>query len=136
METRIKPRILLSLDFEDANNLISGILDLKGCKVYKSTTAEDCLYLLNQLQGQIDAILVKKEIATNGNFMLINNIRKIAPGAMTIILTDKVEGEEGEDMSGRVDELVQTPMSPENVADKILMLLARRELKKEKEKNT
>src|SRR5438093_6992219 len=130
MEKLIQPRIVLLLDFEDANSLISGVLNLKGCKVYKSATAEDCLNLLNKLDGQVDAVLVKKEVATNENFILMNNIRKISPGAMTVVLTDK--GDEGEKLSEHdVDELVTTPMSPENLADKILMMLARRELKKE-----
>ena len=73
MESQIEPRIVLLLGFEDANSLISGILNLKGCKVYKSATTEDCLNLLNQLEGQVDAILVKKEIAINNNFMLLNS---------------------------------------------------------------
>jgi response regulator RpfG family c-di-GMP phosphodiesterase len=134
MEARIEPRIVLLLGFEDANSLISGILNLKGCKVYKSATAEDCLNLLNQLEGQVDAILVKKEIAINNNFMLLNNIKKIAPETTTLVLTDKLD--EGEKLSEHgVDELVTTPLSAENVADKILMMLARRELKKEKERD-
>jgi response regulator RpfG family c-di-GMP phosphodiesterase len=134
MESRIEPRIVLLLGFEDANSLVSGILNLKGCKVYKSATAEDCLNLLNQLEGQVDAILVKKEIAIDNNLMLLNNIKNIAPATTTLVLTDKVD--EGEKLSEYgVDELVTTPLSAENVADKILMMLARRELRKEKEKN-
>jgi response regulator RpfG family c-di-GMP phosphodiesterase len=134
MEARIEPRIVLLLGFEDANSLISGILNLKGCKVYKSATAEDCLNLLNQLEGQVDAILVKKEIAINNNYILLNNIKKIAPETTTLVLTDKVD--EGEKLSEHgVDELVTTPLSAENMADKILMMLARRELKKEKERD-
>jgi DNA-binding NarL/FixJ family response regulator len=110
------------------------VLNLKGCKVYKSKSAEDCLNLLNELEGQVDAVLVKKEIATEGNFMFIRNLRKIAPEATSIVLTDNVD--EGEDLSQYgVDELVLTPMSAENMADKILMMLARRELRREKEKN-
>lgn len=91
METPVEPRIVLLLDFEDANSLVSGVLNLKECKVYKSKSAEDCLNLLNELEGQVDAVLVKKEIATEGNFMLMSNIRKIAPEAISIVLTDKVE---------------------------------------------
>lgn len=60
-------------------------------------------------------------------------MRKIAPEASSIVLTDKVD--EGENLSQHgVNELVLTPMSAENLADKILMMLARRELRKEKEK--
>ena len=134
MESRIAPRIVLLLGFEDANSLISGVLNLKGCKVDKSATVEECLNLLNQLEGQVDAILVKKEIAINNNFMLLNNIKKIAPATTTLALTDKVD--EGENLSEHgVDEIVTTPLSAENMADKILMILARRELKKEKQRD-
>ena len=85
MTTRVEPRIVLLLDFEDANSLVSGVLNLKECKVYKSTTAEDCLNLLNQLEGQVNAIVVKKEIAVNENFVLLNNIRKISPESMVVV---------------------------------------------------
>ncbi len=134
METRTEPRIVLLLDFEDANSLVAGVLNLKGFKVYKTKSTEDCLNLLNELEGRIEAILVKKEIAINKNFMLVNNIRKISPGAMIVVLSDKVE--EGENLAEHgIDELALTPMSAENLADKILMMLARRELIKEKEKS-
>lgn len=134
METRKEPQIVLLLDFDDANTLVSGVLNLKGCKVYKSTTAEDCLNLLNELEGNMDTILVKKEVAVSKNFMFLNNARKIAPEAMIIVLADRVDEEENLSEHG-VDELVLTPMSAENMADKILMILARRELMKGKVKN-
>ena len=67
------PSIILLLDHEDANTVVSGVLDFKGCKVYKSQTG--------------------------------------------------------------VDEVVLTPMSAENLGDKILMLIAKKELKEIKEKN-
>jgi len=94
MESRVGPRIVLLLGFEDANSLISGVLNLKGCKVDKSATVEECLNLLNQLEGQVDAVLVEKEIAIHNNFMLLRNIKKIAPATTTLALTDKVD--EGE----------------------------------------
>src|SRR5262245_41616713 len=129
MDTSKEPRIISLLGFEDANSLVSGVLNLKGCKVYKSKNSEDCLNLLNELEGQVDAVLVKKEIATEGNFMFIRNLRKIAPEAINIVLTDNVD--EGEKLSEHgIDELVLTPMSAENMADKILMMLARKELGK------
>jgi DNA-binding response OmpR family regulator len=135
METYKDPRIVLLLDFDDANSLVSGLLHLKGCKVYKSTTADDCLNILNQLEGNFDAILIKKEIAVSKNFILIDNARKIGPEAMIIVLVDKIDEDE-KLLEHGIDELVLTPMSAENLADKILMLLARRELKKAKEKIT
>ncbi len=128
------PRIILLLDYDDANILVSGVLDLKGCKVYKSTTAHDCLSILNQLEGKVDVILIKKELAVNGNFMLVENIRKINPSVLIIVLADKISEEKL--IEHGIDAVVLTPFSAENLADKILMMLAKRELKKIKEKTT
>jgi len=54
---------------------------------------------------------------------------------MIIVLTNKTDEKEKLFESG-IDELVLTPMSAENLADKILMMLARRELKRERKKST
>ncbi|HEX9319763.1 MAG TPA: hypothetical protein VF884_12590 [Nitrososphaeraceae archaeon] len=129
------PRIVLLLDFDDANSLVSGVLDLKGCRVYKSTTADDCLAILKRLEGKVDAILIKDELVVDGNFTLVANVRKFAPEVMIIGLANKTDEKEKLSECG-IDELVLTPMSAENLADKILMMLARRELKRERKKST
>jgi DNA-binding NtrC family response regulator len=128
------PSIILLLDHEDANTVVSGVLDFKGCKVYKSRTVDDCLSTLNRLEKGIDVVLVKKELAIDKNFMLVSNIRKISPGTMIIIMADFINEDEKVIENG-VDEVVLTPMSAENLGDKILMLIAKKELKEIKEKN-
>jgi DNA-binding NtrC family response regulator len=125
------PSIILLLDNEDANTVVSGVLDFKGCKVYKSRTVDDCLSTLNRLEKEIDVVLIKKELAIDKNFMLVSNIRKISPGTMIIIMADEDE----KFVENGVDEVVLTPMSAENLGDKILMLIAKKELKEIKEKN-
>ncbi|MGB8159823.1 MAG: hypothetical protein WCE93_06715, partial [Nitrososphaeraceae archaeon] len=118
----------------DANTVVSGVLDFKGCKVYKSRTVDDCLSTLNRLEKEIDVVLIKKELAIDKNFMLVSNIRKISPGTMIIIMADFINEDEKVIENG-VDEIVLTPMSAENLGDKILMLIAKKELKEIKEKN-
>jgi hypothetical protein len=81
----------LLLDFDDANSLVSGVLDLKGCRVYKSTTADDCLAILKQLEGKVDAILIKDELVVDGNFTLSANVRKFAPEVMIIVIANKTD---------------------------------------------
>ena len=133
------PSIILLLDHEDANTVVSGVLDFKGCKVYKSRTVDDCLSTLNRLEKGIDVILIKKELAIDKNFMLLSNIRKISPGTMIILIVSIKRldmnikilaiGDESNDKTRIIDygadEFALKPLSPENVADKILMLLAR-----------
>ncbi len=67
------PSIILLLDHDDANTVVSGVLDFKSCKVYKSRTVDDCLSTLNRLEKEIDVVLIKKELAIDKNFMLVNN---------------------------------------------------------------
>ena len=53
---------------------------------------------------------------------------------MIIIMADSINENEKFIVNG-VDEVVLTPMSAENLGDKILMLIAKKELKEIKEKN-
>lgn len=109
-------------------------MDFKGCKVYKSRTVDDCLSTLNRHEREIDVVLIKKELATDKNFMLVRNIRKISAGTMIMILADFTNKDDKLTENG-VDEIVLTPMSAENLGDKIIMLIAKKELKEIKEEN-
>lgn len=128
------PSIILLLDHDDTNTFVSGVLDFKGCKVYKSRTVDDCLSTLNRHEREIDVVLIKKELATDKNFMLVRNIRKITAGTMIMILADFTNKDDKLTENG-VDEIVLTPMSAENLGDKIIMLIAKKELKEIKEEN-
>ena len=64
----------------------------------------------------------------------VSNIRKISPGTMIIIMADSINEDEKFIEHG-VDEVVLTPVSAENLRDKILMLIAKKELKEIKEKS-
>lgn len=127
------PSIISLLDQPDANTVLSGVLDFKGCKVHKSATDDDCLSMLNRKEDEIDVVLIKKEVGTDRNIMLVENVRKISPGTIVIIMVDTTNEEES-GLQSHVDEVVSTPISAENLADKILMLIAKKELKKIKEK--
>ena len=126
------PNIVLLQDYEDANTVISGVLSLKGCQVYKTTNPESCLSIVGELGEKADVLLIKKEFALSGDSMVLKNIRKINPTIIVIVLADNGE-EEGTLQEQQIDEFVQTPVSAENVADKILILMAKKQLKKIKE---
>jgi response regulator RpfG family c-di-GMP phosphodiesterase len=74
MSSHEAPIVLLVQDYDDANLVLSGVLSLKGCKVYKSTSGQGCLSIANELGDKVDLILIKKEIASSMNFMILNNI--------------------------------------------------------------
>ena len=86
----------------------------------QSSSMKFQIIIFLSLAGMVrsDTLIIEQYYFYSGIVILVISI---------IVLTDKVD--EGENLSEHgVDELVTIPSSAENVADKILMMLARREL--------
>jgi response regulator RpfG family c-di-GMP phosphodiesterase len=129
------PNIVLLQDHDDANTVVAGVLSLKGCRVHKTNTLESCLSVINQFADKIDLVLIQKEIALSKNSMILRDIKEINPTTMILIVADNdgAKGKEDNLRELQIDGFVQTPISAENLADKILMLISKRELKRIKE---
>jgi DNA-binding NtrC family response regulator len=125
------PRLILSIDFPDANDLLAGVLSLKGFKVFKSKSTDDCLSIFNQIEEKVDVFLTDMESAVENNFFLVNQIKKITPDTMIVIIADN-----DDELPKNVVELVVRPISPDNLADRILNMLAKRELKRLKKSDS
>ncbi len=126
------PRLILSLDFADANNLLAGVMNLKGFNVFKSKSNDDCLSIINQIEDKTDAVLIDKESAVENDYFLVNQIKKMTPDTMIVVIADDAD-EDKKLLEKNIDQLVLRPISPENLADTILTLLAKRELKRLRE---
>ena len=126
------PKMILSLDFKDANNLLAGVMNLKGFKVSKSKSFDDCLSIISQIDDKIDVVLIDKQRAVENDFYLVNQIKKITPDTMVVVIADNAD-EDGNLLDKNIDQLVLRPISPENTADMILTMLAKRELKRFRE---
>lgn len=120
----VKPNVVLALGNEDASSTLAGILWLKACNVYKTRSPTDCLAQIKNLDSQVDVVITSSQIALDRNSLLITNVIK-----MNLNIKIMVIGDENTDktmvLDYGADEFVLKPMSPENIADKILMLLAR-----------
>jgi DNA-binding NtrC family response regulator len=125
------PRLILSVDFPDANNLLAGVLSLKGFKVLKSKSTNECLSIISQSEEKVDIILTDKESAVENNSFLLNEINKIAPDTMIVVIVDN--DDEVRKLPKNVIEFIVRPTSAENLADKILNMLAKKELKRLKD---
>ena len=124
------PRLILSVDFPDANSLLAGVLSLKGFKVLKSKSTNECLSLVNQSE-KVDVILIDKESAIANNSLLLNEINKIAPDIMMVVIVDN--DDDIRKLPEKLVECVLMPTTAENLADKVLNMLAKKELKRIKE---
>ena len=126
------PNIILLQDYEDANTVVAGVLSLKGCQVHKTTNPESCFSVVCELKEKADVVLIKKEIALSKGSMVLKNIKKINHAIIVVVLADN-DNDEDLLQEQQIDDFVQTPVSAENLADKILILLARKELKRLRE---
>jgi DNA-binding NtrC family response regulator len=125
------PKLILSVDFPDANNLLAGVLSLKGFKVLKSKSSNESLSIVNQSEEKVDIILTDKQSAIENNFFLLNEINRIAPETMIVVIVDI--DDDVRKLPKNAIEFVLRPTSAENLADKILYMLAKKELKRLKD---
>jgi response regulator RpfG family c-di-GMP phosphodiesterase len=119
-----KPRLILALDNEDSSAMMAGVLWMKGCDVYKAKSADDCIALMKKLDSKIDVVVVSAEIASDRNAMLIVNIKRKNLETKVLAIGDE-SSDKTRIIDYGADEFALKPLSPENVADKVLMLLAR-----------
>ena len=116
--------MILALENEDASSAMAGILWLKGCNVHKAKSASHCLEQIQNLGSKVDVVIASSEIALDRDSMLIMNVKKMDFNIKILVI-----GNENSDktriLDYGADEFALKPMSPENTADKILMLLAR-----------
>ena len=118
------PIVILSLEHEDSLTTMSGTLWLKGCEVYKTKSATECLEQIKDLDSKVDVVITTSKIAVDRESMLIANIKKMDYNIKILVI-----GDENSDktliLDYGADEFTLRPLSPENTADKVLMLLAR-----------
>jgi DNA-binding response OmpR family regulator len=119
-----KPRIFIVQENEDANLVLTGMLWLKGCEPFKFTNGEECLEKLKEMEGKVDVVIIGGSIACDRNLMLIVNIKKINIDIKVLIIADE-DSDKTRILGYGADEFTLKPMSPENVSDKVLMLLSR-----------
>lgn len=120
-----KPRVMIAQEDNDANTILSGLLWLKGYEVYKANTAEECLSKINELGNwKMHVIIMSQQVALDGNAMLIVNVKRSSLETKILVIADE-ETDKTKILDYGADEFTLKPISPENVADKLFMLLAR-----------
>ena len=119
-----KPRVFIIQENQDANLVLNGILWLKGCEPFKFTNGNECLEKLNEMEGKVDVVIIGGSIACDRNLMLIVNIKKINNNIKVLVIAEE-DSDKTRILGYGADEFTLKPMSPENVGDKVLMLLSR-----------
>jgi DNA-binding NarL/FixJ family response regulator len=96
----------------------------KTVRVSKTKSATDCLEQIKDLDSKVDVVITTSNIAVDRESMLVANIRKMHYNIKILVI-----GDENSDrtmiLDYGADEFALKRLSPENTADKVLMLLAR-----------
>jgi DNA-binding NtrC family response regulator len=119
-----KPRVFIVQENDDANVLLNGLLWLKGCESHKFTEGKECLEKIQEREGKVDVVIIGGDIASDRNLTLIINIKKINSNTKVLVIADE-DSNKTRILGYGADEFGLKPMSPENIADKVLMLMSR-----------
>jgi DNA-binding response OmpR family regulator len=120
-----KPRVMIVLEDKDTVTNLAGLLWLKCYEVYKASSAEECLSKISKLGNQkIHVVIVSQHIALDARAMLIVNLKRSNGDTKILVLADE-DTDKTKILDYGADEFTLKPISPENVADKLFMLLTR-----------
>ena len=119
-----KPRVFIVQENDDANSLLNGLFWLKRCESHKFTNGKECLEKINELKGKVDVVIIGGKIASDRNLILIINIKKINSNTKILVIADE-DSDKTRLLGYGADEFGLKPMTPENIVDKVLMLISR-----------
>jgi DNA-binding response OmpR family regulator len=117
--TIAKPRVFIVQENEDANLLLNGLLWLQGCESHKFTNGKECLEKIRQFEGKVDVVIIGGSIASDRSLTL-----KINSNTKVLVIADE-DSDKTRILGYGADEFGLKPMSPENIVDKVLMLMSR-----------
>lgn len=120
-----KPRVMIVIEDKDAMANIAGLLWFKGYEVYKSNSAEECMSKINELKDRnMHVVIVSQQVALDDRAMLIVKVKRTNIDTKVLVIADE-DNEKTKILDYGADEFTLKPISPENVADKLFMLLTR-----------
>jgi DNA-binding NtrC family response regulator len=130
-----RPTVILSLENKDSLSTMAGTLWLKGCNVYKTKSATDCLEQIKNLDSRVDVVVASSQISLDRDIMLIMNLKKMNFNIKVLVIGDE-SSDKTMILDYGADEFTLKPLSPENTADKVLMLLARDKVAENRSKSS
>ncbi len=83
---------------------------------------------MSQLEGKVDAIMMGGNFASDRNLTLIINIKKINNKTKVLVIADE-DSDKTRILGYGADEFGLKPISPENLADKVLILISREKVR-------
>jgi DNA-binding response OmpR family regulator len=116
---------MIVLEDNDSITMLAALLWLKGYEVHKASTAEECLSKISELGSQkVHILVMSQKTALEERGMLIVKVKRSNIDTKVLVIADE-DTEKTKILDYGADEFTLKPISPENVADKLFMLLTR-----------
>ncbi|MGD9673878.1 MAG: response regulator [Candidatus Nitrosocosmicus sp.] len=119
--------IVLVEDDIDVSNILAGHFALAKYKVFKTTSASECLLKLKENDNKIDVVLMNGKIASDRGAMLIVNIKKLDLNVKIFALSDD-ENSKTRVLDYGADEFAVKPISPTTTVEKVTAILMKKPL--------
>jgi len=104
---------------------LSGHFALAKYKIYKTSSATECLDKLKELESKVDVVMVNGSIAADRGPMLIVKIKDLNPNIKIFALADN-ENNKTRVLDYGADEFAIKPISPTTIVEKISGLLMKK----------
>jgi DNA-binding NtrC family response regulator len=112
---------------DDITSVLAGTFWLKGLEPFKFTNGKECLKRFREMDGNVDAVVINQEIASDNHLMLIVNIKRINPDTKIFVIAEE-ESDKTKIYEYGADEVALIPLSPKDVSDKLLLLISKSKL--------
>lgn len=120
-----KHSIVLVENDVDVSNVLAGHFALANFRVYKTTSAIECLDILKELENKVDVVLINGAIAADRGPMLIVNIKKLNLNIQILALAEN-ENNKTRVLDYGADEFAVKPISPTTTVEKVSGLLMKK----------
>lgn len=117
-----KHTIILVENDIDVANLLAGHFALAKFKVYKTTSAAECIQKIKELDNKVDIVLINGSIAADNGPMLIVNIKKLSLEIRIFALAEN-ENIKTKVLGYGADEFAIKPISATTTVEKVNRLL-------------
>ena len=112
---------------DDVTSVLAGTFWLKGFEPFKFTNGKECLKRFREMDGNVDAIILNQEIALDNDLMLIVNIKRINPHTKIFVIAEE-ESDKTKMYEYGADGVASMPLNPEDVSDKLFLLISKGKL--------
>lgn len=117
-------QVIVCDDDAELNSFMRSGFKLDGYDTHNAPSAEECINILEEKKGIIDAIVVDGKIASERSTMLILNSKRRYPNVKIFVLANRgLSEEKTRIMDYGADEFAVKPLSLDSVINKVDRML-------------